>query len=71
MVTVFDLITGETRELTTKAAPRRVEPTQEIVPQILPRLEEHCFAQPQPRETRTWQWADLDCEAFIRSMENR
>ena len=71
MVTVFDLITGETRELTRKAALRRVEPAQEIAPQILPRLQEHCLATPQPRETHTWQWADLDCETFIRSMETR
>ena len=71
MVTVFDLMTGETRELTAKKAPRRSEPAPEIGPQVLPRLQEHTFAQPQPPETRSWQLAGLDCEAFIRSMEKR
>ena len=71
MVTVFDLITGETEQLTAKAAPRRMEPSQKAVPHVLPRLQEHTFAEPQQRETLPWPVAHLNCEAFIQSMQKR
>ena len=69
MVTVFDLVTGETRTLTAKAAPRRIDAQPDAVPQVLPRLQEHTFTEPRSSLDLPMALAQLDCEVFIRSME--
>lgn len=69
MVTVFDLITGDSETLTGRSAPRRAPTSTVAPPQVLPRLQEHTFSET-PQDSRLpLAVAHLDIEVFVRSMD--
>lgn len=72
MVTVIDLITGETETCAAKAEPGRREAMPDrSQPYVLPRLQEHTFAETSSKPDLPLELAQLDCEVFLRAMEER
>lgn len=72
MVTVFDLVTGETQRLSSKPAPARKDSASAAdAPRVLPRLQEHTFTEPARTRDLPLELAQLDCEVFLRAMEQR
>lgn len=70
MVTVFDLVTGETETFTSpESAPRRAASRSEEAPRVLPRLQEHTFTEPAQPQPLPLAVAQLDVEVFVRMME--
>ena len=74
MVTIFDLVSGETEEFnlqTRGPAAQPVEPHTPVASAIVPRLQEHSFSEAAAQQHRDMplELAQLDCEVFIRSME--
>lgn len=74
MVTIFDLVSGETEPCTLSPQGHTAQSVTEhtpVTPAILPRLEEHSFSEADARQHRDMplELAQLDCEVFIRAME--
>ncbi len=78
MITVFDLVSGETEENALHAPSPSSHSRRQQVPEIrtpaitevLPQLQEHRFADDTTAARElTPDLAQLDCEAFVRSME--
>lgn len=73
MLTVFDLMTGETETVSQKPTSPRTRsgaPLQSI-PYVMPRLQERVSTTPERPRDMPLELAQLDCELFIRCMKKR
>ncbi len=78
MITVFDLVSGETEENSLQASsplshPRRQQGPEMRVPadsDVMPQLQEHRFTEAAAgKRDMPLELAQLDCEVFIRAIE--